>query len=49
SWDLFAGLLVAGVAFKVLIAAIDTPFLYLGVFMFRKRFKLGVNEEIQID
>ena len=49
SWDLFAGLLVAGVAFKILIAAIDTPFLYLGVFLFRKRFKLGVNEEIQID
>jgi uncharacterized integral membrane protein (TIGR00697 family) len=49
SWDLFAGLLVAGVAFKILIAAIDTPFLYLGVYLFRKRFKLGVNEEIQID
>ena len=49
SWDLFAGLLVAGVAFKILIAAIDTPFLYLGVFLFRKRFKLGVNEEIKID
>ena len=49
SWDLFAGLLVAGVAFKILIAAIDTPFLYLGVFMFRKRFKLEVNQEIQID
>tara|TARA_B110000503_G_scaffold18209_1_gene26656 strand:- start:3659 stop:4141 length:483 start_codon:yes stop_codon:yes gene_type:complete len=37
-----------GVAFKILIAAIDTPFLYLGVFLFRKRFKLGVNEEIKI-
>ena len=49
SWDLFAGLLVAGVSFKILIAVIDTPFLYLGVFLFRKRFKLDVNEEIQID
>jgi hypothetical protein len=49
SWELFSGLLVAGVAFKILIAAFDTPFLYLGVFLFRKRFKLGVNEEIKID
>jgi uncharacterized integral membrane protein (TIGR00697 family) len=49
SWELFTGLLVAGVAFKIIIAAVDTPFLYLGVFLFRKRFKLGVNEEIQID
>ena len=48
-WDLFLGLLIAGVAFKVIIAALDTPFLYLGVYWFRKRFKLEVNEEIQID
>jgi uncharacterized integral membrane protein (TIGR00697 family) len=48
-WDLFLGLLIAGVAFKVMIAALDTPFLYFGVYLFRKRFKLGVNQEIQID
>lgn len=47
-WDKFAGLLVAGFLFKVIIAALDTPFLYLGVFLFRKRFKLKVNEEIQL-
>lgn len=47
-WDKFAGLLVAGVLFKVIIAALDTPFLYLGVFLFRKRFKLKVNEEISL-
>jgi len=49
SWDLFAGLLVAGVSFKILIAAVDTPFLYLGVFIFKKRFVLGINEVIQLD
>lgn len=45
-WDLFLGLLIAGFLFKVMIAAVDTPFLYLGVYLFRKRFKLEINEEI---
>jgi len=48
-WSRFNGLLVAGFLFKVLIAAFDTPFLYLGVYLFRKRFKLKVNEEISLD
>ncbi|MBN4085235.1 queuosine precursor transporter [Flavobacteriaceae bacterium AH-315-B10] len=48
-WSLFKGLLVAGFLFKVMIAAIDTPFLYLGVHLFRKRFNLKVNEEINLD
>ena len=48
-WSLFVGLLIAGFLFKVMVAAIDTPFLYLGVWLFRKRFKLKVNEEINID
>jgi uncharacterized PurR-regulated membrane protein YhhQ (DUF165 family) len=48
-WELFLGLLFAGVTFKVIIAALDTPFLYLGVYWFRKRFKLEVNQELQID
>ncbi|MFH6768569.1 queuosine precursor transporter [Gaetbulibacter aquiaggeris] len=47
-WSKFQGLLVAGFIFKVLIAAFDTPFLYLGVYLFRKRFKLKVNEEIEL-
>lgn len=47
-WEQFSGLLVAGVLFKILIAAFDTPFLYLGVYLFRKRFKLKVNEEIDL-
>ena len=48
-WDLFAGLLLAGFLFKVIIAALDTPFLYLGVYFFRKRFELDINEEIDLD
>ncbi|MBF8150254.1 queuosine precursor transporter [Winogradskyella sp. F6397] len=47
-WKNFAGLLVSGFAFKVLVALLDTPFLYLGVYLFRKRFKLKLNEEINL-
>ena len=47
-WDKFTGLLIAGFIFKVMIAALDTPFLYLGVYAFRKRFNLKVNEEINL-
>ena len=46
-WDLFLGLLIAGFLFKVMIAALDTPFLYLGVYLFRQRFNLKVNEELK--
>lgn len=49
SWNLFGGLLLAGFLFKIIIAALDTPFLYLGVCVFRKRFKLDINEEIELD
>ena len=48
-WDLFVGLLLAGFLFKVFIAALDTPFLYLGVFLFRMRFNLEINQEIILD
>ena len=48
-WSRFSGLLIAGFLFKVMIAIFDTPFLYLGVYLFRKRFKLKVNEEISLD
>lgn len=47
-WDKFNGLLISGVLFKCFIALCDTPFMYLGVFIFRKRFKLQVNEEIEL-
>ena len=48
SWDKFSGLLIAGFLFKVLIAMFDTPFLYLGVYFFKKRFRLKPNEEIEL-
>ena len=47
-WSLFSGLLVAGFLFKVIIAALDTPALYLFVFLFRKRFKLDIGQEIKL-
>lgn len=47
-WDLFWGLLLSGFIFKVMVAAIDTPFLYFFVWLFRKKFNLKVNEEIQL-
>lgn len=48
NWDKFIGLLISGFLFKVLIAVCDTPFMYLGVYLFRKRFNLKVNEEIDL-
>ncbi|WP_334056764.1 queuosine precursor transporter [Polaribacter sp. P097] len=45
-WNKFWGLLLSGVLFKIIIAALDTPFLYLAVYAFRKRFRLKINEEI---
>ncbi|WP_242134409.1 queuosine precursor transporter [Aestuariivivens marinum] len=47
-WVNFKGLLVSGFLFKVIVAACDTPFLYIGVYFFRRRFKLKVNEEIDL-
>ena len=43
-WNKFQGFLVTGFIFKALIAACDTPFLYLGVYLFKKRFNLKDNE-----
>lgn len=48
AWDRFLGLLLSGFIFKVIIAFLDTPFLYLGVFLFRKRFNLKINQEIDL-
>lgn len=48
AWDKFMGLLLSGVIFKWLIAFIDTPFLYLLVYLFKKRFNLKTNEEIEL-
>ena len=48
-WDLFFGLVVSGFVFKIFIAFLDTPFLYLFVYILRKRFKLTIGEEIELD
>ena len=48
-WSLFYGLVVSGFLFKVLIALLDTPLLYLFVYLFRKRFNLKLGEEISLD
>ncbi len=48
-WDRFGALLLSGFLFKVLVAALDTPFLYLGVYIFRKRFGLKEGEELQLE
>lgn len=49
SWDIFSELLLSGFIFKILIALLDTPFLYLAVYFFRKKFKLKQGEEINLD
>jgi len=48
AWDKFYGLLVSGILFKWLIALCDTPFMYLLVYLFKKRFNLKTNEEIEL-
>ncbi len=47
-WSRFGGLLLGGFIFKVLIAALDTPLLYAGVWLFRKHFKLDQGEELNL-
>ena len=48
-WELFGGLLLSGFLFKVLIAALDTPFLYAAVYGLRKLFGLKPAEELQFE
>ncbi len=45
-WSMFSGLLISGFLFKIIIAALDTPILYIAVYAFRKRFGLKIGEEI---
>lgn len=45
-WDKFLGLLISGVLFKMMIALIDTPILYVVVYWFRQKFNLKKGEEI---
>ncbi|MDL5513202.1 queuosine precursor transporter [Arenibacter sp. M-2] len=48
-WAMFYGLVVSGFIFKVIVAFFDTPFLYFFVYLFRKRFNLQVNQEIDLE
>ena len=48
-WDMFQGLVISGVMFKIFIALLDTPLLYLFVYIFRKRFNLKLGGEINLD
>ena len=47
-WDSFIGLLISGVVFKILVALVDTPLLYLSVNLIRSYYKLEINEEIKL-
>ena len=47
-WEAFWGLVLSGFIFKVLIAALDTPLLYLFVYLFRKKFELKPTDELKI-
>ncbi|MDT0675618.1 queuosine precursor transporter [Autumnicola musiva] len=48
-WKLFGSLLLSGFLFKVIVAVIDTPFLYLAVYALRKRFRLHKGEELKLE
>ena len=48
SWDIFLGLVISGVLFKILVAFLDRPLLYFFVYLFRKKFDLKIGEEIKI-
>lgn len=47
-WNLFWSLVASGVLFKVLIALLDTPILYALVYLTRKKYNLGLMDEIKI-
>jgi len=46
-WKLFSMLLINGFMFKVFFAAFDTPFFYIAVFYFQKKFDLKFGEELK--
>ena len=48
-WDLFGGLLLSGFLFKVIVAALDTPFLYASVYGLRRLFNLKPAEELRLE
>lgn len=48
-WGLFGKLVLSGFLFKVMIALLNTPILYISVYYFRQLFNLEVGEEINLD
>ena len=48
-WELFGKLLLNGFLFKVMIAFLDTPILYIAVHYFRQLFNLEVGDELILD
>jgi uncharacterized integral membrane protein (TIGR00697 family) len=46
--DKFTVLIISGFLFKVIVAILDTPLLYLFVWLIRKRFNLKIGEEIKL-
>lgn len=48
-WSKFSTLLLSGFLFKILIAALDTPLLYLFVGYFRKKFNLREGQELHLN
>ena len=47
-WNLFWGLVMSGFFFNIIVAALDTPLLYLFVGIFRKKFDLKPTDELEI-
>ena len=47
--DKFLVLIISGFIFKVIVAILDTPLLYLFVWMFRRKFNLKIDEEIKLN
>lgn len=48
-WDKFYGLVISGFVFKIFIALLDTPLLYLFVYILRRRFNLKIGGEIVLN
>lgn len=48
-WSIFWKLFISGFAFKILVALFDTPFMYLTVYLFKRKFNLKEGEELKID
>ena len=47
-WALFTSLLLNGFVFKIIVAALDTPLVYLGSWLIRRPFGCALGEEIPL-